>query len=106
MLLFGRSNYFESFIDTHDATYLSQFQISEIAILLSQYDLKFVQKAMKRQAIMDFMADHLVPSFKLYEGIPTKLLKPMLPYMTRFDRYILVVHPEWTIIGSSLQAWG
>ena len=37
--------------------------IARWAVLLLQYDLAYVpQKAVKRQALADFLADHLVPS--------------------------------------------
>jgi len=47
------------------------------AILLSQYDMTFVpQKAIKGQAIVDFLAGHPVPeTSKLHEDIPDEVIE-------------------------------
>ena len=47
------------------------------AILLSQYDMTFVpQKAIKSQALTDFLAAHPISeSSKLYEDIPDEVIK-------------------------------
>ena len=47
-------------------------RLAKWAILLSQYDMLFVpQKAVKGQALTDFLAIHPIPeSSKLYEDIP------------------------------------
>lgn len=46
-------------------------RLAKWALLLSQYDMKFVpQKVVKGQAIVDFLVDHPVPeNSKLYEAI-------------------------------------
>ena len=52
-------------------------RIVKWAILLSQYDMLFVpQKAIKGQALADFLAAHPVPeSSKLHEDMPDKFFK-------------------------------
>ncbi|XP_020243371.1 uncharacterized protein LOC109821605 [Asparagus officinalis] len=50
-------------------------QLAKWAILLSQYDMQFMpQKAVKGQAVVDFLADHLVSGLsKLYEDLPDEV---------------------------------
>ena len=52
-------------------------RLAKWAILLSQYDMLFVpQKAVKGQALADFLAAHLVPeSSKLHEDIPDEVFE-------------------------------
>jgi len=52
-------------------------RLAKWAILLSQYDMLFVpQKAIKGQALADFLAAHLVlESSKLYEDIPDEIFE-------------------------------
>jgi len=53
------------------------FRLANWAILLSQYDMIFMpQKAIKGQALADFLAAHLVlETSKLHEGIPDEVVK-------------------------------
>jgi len=53
------------------------FKLANWAILLSQYDMTFIpQKAIKGQALVDFLAAHPVSeSSKLHEGIPDEFIK-------------------------------
>jgi len=50
-------------------------RLANWAILLSQYDMKFMpQKAIKGQAVADFLAEHPVPeTSKLYEDLPDEV---------------------------------
>ena len=52
-------------------------KLAKWALLLSQYDMLFVsQKAVKGQALADFLAAHPVPeSSKLYEDIPDEIFE-------------------------------
>ena len=50
-------------------------RLANWAILLSQYEMKFMpQKAVKGQAVADFLAEHPVPeTSKLYEDLPDEI---------------------------------
>jgi len=52
-------------------------RLANWVILLSQYDMTFVpQKAIKGQALADFLAAHQVPeSLKLHEDIPDEVIE-------------------------------
>jgi len=52
-------------------------RLAKWALLLSQYDMLFVpQKAVKGQALADFLADHPIPeSSKLHEDIPDEVFE-------------------------------
>jgi len=53
------------------------YRLAKWALLLSQYDMIFVpQKAVKGQALAEFLAAHPVPeSSKLYEDIPDEVFE-------------------------------
>ena len=55
-------------------------RLAKWAILLSQYEMKFMpQKAVKGQALADFLADHPVPDLsKLYEDLPDEVAEACL----------------------------
>jgi len=52
-------------------------RLKKWAILLSQYEMQFLpQKAVKGQAVADFLAEHLDPRVtKLYEDLPDEVAK-------------------------------
>ena len=55
-------------------------QLAKWAILLSQYEMQFLpQKAVKGQAVVDFLAEHPDPRMtKLYEDLSDKVAKVCL----------------------------
>src|SRR4051812_20726489 len=63
-------------------------RLSKWAILLSQYDMHFLpQKAIKGQAIADFMVENPAPgSERLYEDIPDESAKVHLAQTTLEDQ--------------------
>src|SRR5438045_9334146 len=63
-------------------------RLAKWAILLSQYDMHFLpQKAIKGQAIADFMAENPTPgSGRLYEDIPDESAKVHLAQTTLEDQ--------------------
>jgi len=52
-------------------------RLAKWAILLSQYEMQFIpQKAIKGQAVTDFLADHpVIGSSKLYNNLPDDIAK-------------------------------
>src|SRR3954468_24771689 len=63
-------------------------RLAKSAILLSQYDMHFLpQKAIKGQAIADFMAENPAPgSRRLYEDIPEEAAEVQLAQTTLEDQ--------------------
>ena len=59
----------------HDKTIFTEQQISEMAILLSQYEMQFMpQKAINGQVVVDSLADHPVSeTSKLYDDLPGEI---------------------------------
>ncbi|XP_065637656.1 uncharacterized protein LOC136070933 [Quercus suber] len=65
-------------------------RIARWAVLLQQYDIAYVpQKAVKGQALVDFLADHLVPSdWEFFDDFPDEdvfYIEVMPPQMMFFD---------------------
>ena len=64
-------------------------RLAKWAILLSQYEIRFLpQKAVKGQAVADFLAEHLdLRTTKLYEELPDKVAEVRLT-QTFFERQV------------------
>ncbi|KAL4031315.1 hypothetical protein IC575_009591 [Cucumis melo] len=65
-------------------------RLAKWAIILQQYDIVYIpQKAVKGQALADFLADHLVPSnWKLCDDLPDEevlFVESMEPWIMFFD---------------------
>ena len=59
-------------------------RLAKWAILLSQYEMQFMpQKAIKGQALADFLADHpVLESSKLYKDIPDEIAEACMTQMS------------------------
>ena len=64
-------------------------RLAKWAILLSQYEMHFLpQKAVKGQAVADFLAEHPDPrAAKLYEDLPDEVVEVCLT-QTSFERQV------------------
>ena len=71
-------------------------RLAKWAILLSQYDILFIpQKAVKGQALADFLAAHPVPeSSKLHEDIPDETFESNMISEDEVWRCSLIKHQE------------
>ena len=65
-------------------------RLAKWATLLSQYETQFLlQKAVKGQAVIDFLAEHPDPSaIKLYEDLPNEVAEVYLTQMS-FEEQVL-----------------
>ena len=75
----------------HGQTRALHASIAQWAVLLQQYDLAYVpQKAVKGQALADFLADHPIPSdWEFFDDFPDEdvfYIEVMPPWMMFFDR--------------------
>ncbi|XP_020272527.1 uncharacterized protein LOC109847707 [Asparagus officinalis] len=65
----------KSFESPDDEPIISELSVGKMEILLSQYDMQFMpQKAVKGQALANFLADHpVLGTSKLYEELPDEV---------------------------------
>ena len=101
--LLGRSDYkchikSQPFEVSHDEAIVAEWSLAKWAILLSQYEMHFLpQKAVKGQAVADFLAEHPNPrATELYEDLPDEVAEVCLTRRLSKDRYgssSSTVHP-------------
>ena len=102
--LFGRPNYKRHIKGqplevTQEKPSALNGRLAKWTILLSQYEMRFLpQKAVKGQAVADFLAEHPDPrATKIYEDLPDEVAEVCLT-QTSFERQVwhfsLTVHRE------------
>ena len=74
-------------------------RLAKWAILLSQYEMHFLpQKAIKGQAVADFLAEHPDPrAVKLYEDLPDEVVEVCLTQhrsKVKYGNFSSTVHRE------------
>ena len=74
----------QSFKIAFDEAIVTKWSIEKMAILLSQYEMQFLpQKAVKGQAVVDFLAKHPDPrTTKLYEDLPDEVTEACMTQTT------------------------